>query len=273
MARLKWTPIILFVVAYTMYTFGPLLWLFQTSFRSTGEILKQPFALSGTYQLKNFLQVAGTGRYGTYYINSLLIVGGALLLLGLIASMAGYGFARFQFRGKEVSFNLMFGAVMVPLQVLIIPLMQLLYKYHLVNTRVGLVLVYTTISLPMAIYILRAFFTQIPHELAESARVDGASEGLVFWRIMLPVARPAVVTVLILNFVMLWNEFLLALLILQKDAVRTLPLGLMMFQGEYQQDIGGMSAALVLSVIPTILAYLIFSEQVIKGMTAGALKG
>jgi multiple sugar transport system permease protein/raffinose/stachyose/melibiose transport system permease protein len=194
-------------------------------------------------------------------------------VLILVASMAAYAFARLPFRGSEAVFLAIFASIMLPAQVLLIPLFQLLVNYRLINTLTGLALVYVAVQLPMALYILRSFFAQIPRELSEAARMDGCSEWKIFWRIMLPIATPAISTILIVNFVALWNEFIFAVIFIQDESRRTLPLGVMKFVGDVYEDLGSMAAGLVISIIPVLILYMFFSERFIKGMSAGAVKG
>lgn len=187
--------------------------------------------------------------------------------------MAAYCFAKHPFKGSEFIFMLIFMSIMIPPQVLLIPLFQLLVNYRLINTLTGLGLVYVATQMPLTIYILRSFFAQIPNELAESARIDGCSEWGTFWKIMFPVAKPAISTILVVNFINLWNEFIYAVVFIQVEEMRTLPLGIMKFVGEAYEDLGRIATGLTISVIPVIILYTIFSESIIKGMTTGAIKG
>jgi multiple sugar transport system permease protein/raffinose/stachyose/melibiose transport system permease protein len=197
----------------------------------------------------------------------------AILILILVASMGAYCFAKLPFWCSEVLFLIIFTSIMLPAQVTLIPLFQLLVQYKLINSLVGLGFVYVATQLPMAVYILRSFFASIPKEISEAARIDGASEWKIFWEVMFPITTPAISTILIVNFVFLWNEFLYAVIFIQDESKRTLPLGVMRFVGEAFEDLGHIAAGLVISIIPVLILYLIFSEKFIKGMSAGAVKG
>jgi ABC-type glycerol-3-phosphate transport system permease component len=142
-----------------------------------------------------------------------------------------------------------------------------------VDTREGLISIYIAFGLPLSIYLLRAFFETIPNELLEAAKMDGATEWQIYWKVALPVAVPAVATVAIYNFIVLWNEYLFAIIFIRNDALRTLPPGQMQFVGEYAQDVAGLAAALTMATLPVLLLYVIFAEQFQRGMTAGAVKG
>jgi len=263
----------LLILGYTLFTFSPLAWVFTMSLKDTATIRSSPYSIPLDPRWANYTDVWFTSNYSQYFINSGYAVGLAIVVLILVASMAAYAFARMPFRGSEFLFVAIFASIMLPAQVLLIPLFQLLVKYRLINTLTGLALVYVAVQLPMAIYILRSFFAQIPRELSEAARMDGCGEWKIFWRIMMPIATPAISTILIVNFVALWNEFIFAVIFIQDESRRTLPLGVMKFVGDVYEDLGHMAAGLVISIIPVLILYVAFSERFIKGMSAGAVKG
>jgi multiple sugar transport system permease protein/raffinose/stachyose/melibiose transport system permease protein len=269
-ARLAETALML---GYTLFTFSPLAWVFTMSLKDTATIRSSPYSIPLDPRWENYSDVWFNSNYAQYFVNSGYAVGLAIAILILVASMAAYTFARMPFRGSEAIFLAIFTSIMLPAQVLLIPLFKLLVDYRLINTLTGLALVYVAVQLPMAIYILRSFFAQIPRELAEAARMDGCGEWKIFRRIMLPIATPAISTILIVNFVALWNEFIFAVIFIQDEAKRTLPLGVMKFVGDVYEDLGHMAAGLVISIIPVLLLYMFFSDKFIKGMSAGAVKG
>lgn len=261
------------VLGYTLFTFSPLAWVFTMSLKDTATIRSSPYSLPLDPRWANYSDVWFNSNYAQYFVNSGYAVGLAIMILIIVAAMAAYAFARMPFRGSEAIFLAIFMSIMLPAQVLLIPLFKLLVDYGLMNTLTGLALVYVAVQLPMAIYILRSFFAQIPRELAEAARIDGCGEWRIFWRIMMPIATPAISTILIVNFVALWNEFIFAVIFIQDESKRTLPLGVMKFVGDVYEDLGHMAAGLIISVIPVLVLYLFFSEKFIKGMSAGAVKG
>lgn len=258
---------------YTVFTFSPLAWVFTMSLKDTNQIRESPYSLPADPNWSGYADVWVNSNYQQYFINSGYAVGLAIVLLILVASMAAYAFARLPFKGSEAIFLAIFTSIMLPAQVLLIPLFQLLVKYGLANTLTGLALVYVAVQLPMAIYILRSFFAQIPRELSEAARIDGCSEWKIFWKVMFPIATPAISTILIVNFVALWNEFIYAVIFIQDESKRTLPLGVMKFVGDVYENLGHMAAGLIISIIPVLILYMFFSEKFIKGMSAGAVKG
>jgi ABC-type glycerol-3-phosphate transport system permease component len=263
----------LILLLYTAYTFLPMLWTFFLSFKPTSQILNNPYALPEAIRFTNYRTVFSNPDYVKYYMNSAIVVSLSIVILVIVGSMAAYYFGCFHFRGRALLFTAMFAAFMVPQQASLVPLFELLKGYHLLNSRAGLVLVYVATSLPLSIYVLSNYFAAIPYELAEAARIDGCSEWTLFWRVMFPIARPAVATVITFYFIQLWNEYLYAVVFIFKNSLRTLPTGLVHLRGEHFTDLGGLAAAFVMSMIPILVLYLLLSEHFIKGMTAGAVKG
>lgn len=262
------------LVGYTFVVVGPFLWALLMSFRSTPDILNNPYGLPIPMRLTNYIRAFTEFGFWTYFRNSAMVTGASIVAATLIASLAAYGFARrrYTFGLRELIFQIIFISIMFPPQVTLLSLYILLWRYKLLNP-VGLSLVYTVSALPISIYILRSFYAQIPQELEDAARVDGASDWQIFWRVMFPIAKPATATVIVLNFITYWNEFLFAVTFIHKDKWRTLPLGMMKLVGEHFIDYGAMSAALIFSLAPVIIGYALLSEWFIKGMTAGAIKG
>jgi multiple sugar transport system permease protein/raffinose/stachyose/melibiose transport system permease protein len=207
-----------------------------------------------------------------YFWNSTLVVVSAVVVLTVLGAMAAHCFARYRFRGNRFLYFLIFSAIIFPPQVTIISLFQVLVKYGLYNTRTGLTLVYVSIQLPLTMYILESFFAQIPQELYEAAKIDGCSDYNIFWRLTLPIGVPAIATTIILNFISLWNEFLYAVVLITEEEMRTLPLGIQKFMGDQMQDIGMIATGLMIAIVPVIVVYALFSERLIRGMTAGAVK-
>jgi multiple sugar transport system permease protein/raffinose/stachyose/melibiose transport system permease protein len=196
----------------------------------------------------------------------------AVAMLTIIGSMVAHCLARYRFRGNRLIYFVIFSAIIFPPQVTIISLFQVLVEYGLFNTRTGLTLVYISIQLPLTMYLLEGFFARIPQDLFDAAKIDGCSDFNIFWRLTLPVGLPAIATTVILNFISLWNEFLFAVVLITDEEKRTLPLGIQRFMGDQMQDIGMISTGLMISIIPVIVVYVLFSEKLIQGMTAGAVK-
>lgn len=273
--RLVARALLLWLLAvYTFIVVGPFLWALVMSFRSTPDILNNPYGLPIPPKLSNYTRAFSEFGFGTYFRNSIAVTGVSILHTTLVSSLAAYGFARrrYHFKLRGLIFQVIFMSIMFPPQITLLSLYILLWRYKLLNLA-GLSLVYTATTLPISIYILRSFYAQIPQELEDAARVDGASDWQIFWRVMFPIAKPATATVVVLNFVTYWTEFLFAVTFIHSDQWRTLPLGMMKLVGEHFVDFGGMSAALVLSSAPIITCYILLSDWFIRGMTAGAIKG
>nr|WP_246399911.1 carbohydrate ABC transporter permease [Amaricoccus macauensis] len=186
--------------------------------------------------------------------------------------MAAHALARYRFRGRRIVGAAIFSTIIFPPQITIIALFQIMVEYDLYDTRLGLMLVYVAIQLPLTVYLLEAFFARIPEALYEAAKIDGYGGIEVFWKITLPVGFPAIATTIILNFIHLWNDFLYAVVIISDDNKRTLPLGIQKFMGDQMEDIGMIATGMMIAVIPVVLFYAFFSERLIQGMTAGAVK-
>jgi len=263
------------VLVLTLAWCFPFLWMAAMALRTTPEIYRSPYGLPLPPHLGKFVTAFVEFGYARYFANSLFVTVGALAINVLAASMAAYGFARsrYRFALREPIFLLIFMAIMFPPQIILLALYLVLVQYGLYNSLFGLVLVYAATSLPFTIYVLRAFFLQIPQEIEDAARVDGCGDWGAFWRVMMPIALPALSAVTILNTIGFWNEFLYAVTFINKQESRTLPLAVMFFMGDSYSDVGMLATGIVIASLPIIVLYMLFSDQFIKGMTAGALKG
>jgi N-acetylglucosamine transport system permease protein len=259
-------------IVFSVFIVGPLLWLLMNSFKPTGVIMNSPFSLPDGFYLGNYEAVTQS-NFWRFYFNSLLVTFGSLAGIALVSTTMAYGLSRFRFRGREITVAIIFAAIMLPPALVVIPLFRQIQAYGLLDSHLGLMLVYIAFALPLSVFILRAFFMRIPEDLSDAARVDGASEWRVFFSVILPIARPPVVTVMILWFVWLFNEYILSLVLLQTTNQRTLPVGLTLLNSEYGVNFGALAAALVMSAVPIIVVYWLFSDRFVKGMTAGAIKG
>lgn len=285
----------------------PILWVFYNSFRSTQEITENPFGAPWLIQgspyadrpdyptpaetaVSNFRTAWFDMNFSRFFINSVIATGVSLIGILGCGALAAYALARFQFRGNRALYMFFIAGMMVPAQLILIPLFfqfgtvsdiisslirPLGYEFRLHNSLTGLILIYTALSLPFTIMILTAFFRSLPSALRESAILDGASEWTVFRVIMLPLARPGLITAAIFNFIGLWNEYLFALVFVNTPATKTLPLGLagVSIQAQYKTDYGLMFAGLVIVLIPTLLTYAVLQRHLTRGITVGALKG
>jgi N-acetylglucosamine transport system permease protein len=261
--------------AWTVLVLFPFVWIAISAFKSDREIFFSPWALPATLRWENFVKAWEEASIGLYFWNSLIVVLGALVLTLIVSSMAAYVLARYEFPGNRIiQYGFLVG-MMFPVFLALVPLFFLLRDLHLLASYQGLILVYTAYALPFSIFFLTAFFRTLPTEIGEAAVVDGASDFGVFWHVMLPMAQPGLVTVGIFNFLGMWNQFILPI-VLNPDPERyVLPQGLAFLAVEkgYQADWAVLIAGLTISVIPTLVAYVIFQRRLERGLTVGALKG
>jgi len=271
-AQVRRLPLVAFALLYTVVTGGPLLWVATMSLRTTAEIFKDPYGLPSPIHWEKFVDAWTKSNYGTYFWNSTIVVVAAVALVTVIGAMAAHCLARYSFRGNRLVRFLILTGLVLPPQLVILALFQILLDVGLYNTHPGLVLVYVATHIAITVYILEGFFAQIPQDLFDAARMDGYSDFEIFWRVTVPIGAPAIFTAVTLNFIVLWNEFLFAVVLLTDDSKRTLPLGLMHFTGSHQLDVGMAATGLMIAMLPVIVIYALFSETMIKGMTAGAVR-
>lgn len=274
----KWTkniPLSFILIIYAIIVIFPLVWIFSSSLKSSMEIFANVWALPKGIKWENYVNAWIEASIGKYFINSLFVTTTSVFFILLLSSMVAYVLTRFRFLGNSFVFYYFLGGLMIPTFLGIVPLFLLLKDLHLLDNFIGLILVYIAYSLPFSIFILTPFFKSLPHELAEAAIIDGCSDFAVFWRIILPLAKPGLITVGIFNFLGIWNEYILALVIISSGELRTLPLGianLYMVQ-HYQADWGTLFAGLTIVMVPTLIVYIVFSKKLTSGITLGALKG
>ncbi len=263
----------LLLIGFLLLTTYPLLWMALTALRHEGDAQQRPLALPAQWTLANLLEVLASGNFLQAWLNSLLLCTVAVLLAIAAAALAAFAFAQFHFPGRNLLFVLFLLGMMIPVHVTLIPLNQLLGANAL-NLKGGLGALigpYAGFALPISILILRRAFEAVPQELLDAGALDGCSRWQVFWHIGLPLARPALSTVLIFNFLSMWNEYAFALTLLGPGC-QTLPLAITEFKGEHDLRITAVCAALLLVLIPLILVYLFAQKHIIRGLTAGSIK-
>ena len=266
--------------SYLVIVLFPMLWLLYTSLKTDREIFLNPFSLPVLDDLQwvNFTNAWNKGFFGDYFFNSVLLTVATVLGSLLLSAMAAYALARFTFPGVRPLFFYFLAGLMVPLQLAIVPLFFQMKDFGLLNSRWGMLIVYVAFGMPFAVFILTGFFKSLPSGLHESALIDGAGEFRAFWSIMLPLARPGLITVGIFSFLNTWNEFFMAFMFLSGEGsqhLRTLPLGLanITIVSQYRSDWGMAFAGLVLIMTPTLVVYGFLQQYLTKGITVGALKG
>lgn len=267
----KLSALLVFIVAGVFLV--PVLLLLMTSVKSKNEIFSNPLALPETLQLENYTSAWTTGGFDQYFMNSVIVVSISLVLILLLASLAAYALVQFEFPADNFMLIFFLAGFMIPPQVLLVPLYTIMNTLNLLNTYYSLIFAYVAFGLPFSVFLLRQFFVTIPDTYAEAARMDGCTELQVFFRVYLPLSVPALSAVAIYQFVFLWNEFLYAIIFITDDAQRTLPAGLMAFQGQYAGDWAQLAAGIVIAVTPTVIFFLLFQRQFLRGISMGTTKG
>jgi ABC-type glycerol-3-phosphate transport system permease component len=252
-----------------------MLWLLYTSFKSTDEVYKDTWSLPHKLHVENYKKAWVKANIGRYFFNSVFVTVVSITLILIVSAMAAYVLARFTFKWNRFIFYTFLSGLMLPAQLVIVPLFFLLKDLRMLDSYAGLILVYVAFSLPFSIFVLTGFFKTLPSELRDAAVIDGCSENGTFWRVMLPLAKPGLITIAIFNFLSIWNEYFFALVFISNPKLRTLPLGLanLTMVMRYQADLGALFASLVIVMIPTLLVYIVLQDRLTKGITMGALKG
>ncbi|KZE82534.1 ABC transporter permease [Paenibacillus elgii] len=274
-AGAKWSRglINVLLTIYALVTLYPLFWLFVSSFKTNEEFHSKPFSLPEEWQWDNFVRAWEVSAMGTSLVNSTIVTVLSLILTLVLGALAAYVLARFDFKLKPLFMGLFLLGMLIPIHSTLVPLFVLMKKVGLLDTYAALVFPYTAFELPLAIFVVAAYLTAIPKEIEEAALIDGTGYWGIFFRMMLPLSLPALSTIAILGFLRFWNDFAFALVFISKPALKTIPLSLSVFATGYATDYKLTMAAMSIAVLPTIIVYLLFQEQIMKGMTAGAVKG
>nr|WP_036720321.1 carbohydrate ABC transporter permease [Paenibacillus harenae] len=252
----------------------PLLWLLLYSFKTNEEILSGNFfALPSQWQWSNYSAAIESGNYWKYLSNSLLVTSVTMVGVILLASLTAFAISRFRWKYGQLVLLIFLLGMMIPLQGTLLPLMIMFSNVDILNTHLSLILPYIAFQTPIAVFILSGFMKSIPHEIEESAIMDGAGVFRIFRSIMLPVSVPPIMTVCILTFINIWNEYILAATFISSERLKTLPFGVNSFVSQYSVNYGAIGAFLVLGALPVIVAYFLLAEKITKGMVAGAVKG
>ena len=262
------------LVIWCLLVVVPLLWVIMSSFKTSSEIFASPFALPSNWNFTNYRNAWTTAGIGSFFFNSVIVVFGALALTMLFGAMSAYVLARFSFPGSRLLYYLMLAGLTFPVFLAIVPLFFVLRGMGLLNTLPGLIITYAAFAFPFTVFFLYAFFRTLSKSIAEAAAMDGAGEWRTFFQIMLPMARPGLATVAILNFVGLWNQFLLPVALNTNPENYVLTQGMASFasQAGYSVDFGALFAAVVITVVPVLIVYLIFQRQLQGSVSRGTNK-
>ncbi|WP_432565444.1 carbohydrate ABC transporter permease [Kineococcus sp. SYSU DK003] len=252
----------------------PFLWTLLSSFKTTREIFASPFALPAQWRFDNYVNAWRSAGIGSYFFNSVVVVACALVLTMVMGAMSAYVLARFSFRGRTLIRNLVVAGLTFPVFLAVVPLFFILQQVGLLNTLPGLILSYATYAYPFTVFFLLSFFEELPGEIAEAASIDGASEWRTFFQVMLPMAGPGLASVAILNFVGLWNQYLLPVVLNSDRDNYVLTQGMAAFQSAagYDVDFGALFAGAVTTIVPVLVVYLVFQRRLQGSVSAGGLK-
>ena len=262
------------LAVWTIIVIVPFLWVVLSSFKTTKEILASPFSLPAHWQFDNYAHAWTDAGIRQFFLNTVIVVGVALVLVMLLGAMCAYVLARFKFRGARAIYYLMLAGLTFPIFLAIVPLFFILKNIGLINTLPGLIMVYVAFALPFTVFFLYAFFRSLPDDVYEAALIDGAGEWRAFFRIMLPMARPGIAAVAIFNFLGLWNQFLLPVALNTDQDRYVLTQGMASFasQAGYAVDFGALFAAVVITVVPVLIVYVIFQRRLEGSVSRGTFR-
>lgn len=263
----------LLVITIVFMSVGPFLWFVDTSFKTAKEVTSIPPKLIPSWSVGFYFSAIKRYRLLHYLKNSFFVAGGTTVLTIVLAVLCGYAVARLRLPGKELFMKLLLLVSMFPQISIAGPVWRIMYKLNWLNTYQGLILPYVTLTLPLGVWVVASFFIKLPPDLEDAARVDGCSHIKTLLKIILPLSAPGVFTAAILVFIYAWNEFFFALLIMTRQDVQTLPVGIAMFQGQYTLPWGEIAAASTVATLPLVLMVLVFQRRIISGLSAGAIKG
>ncbi len=262
-----------FLILISLSCLFPLWWAFSSSLKTQETVFNDLSLFPKTPHWENYYYAWDKADFSHYFLNSLFYTVTVVVGVVLIASMAAYAFSRLQFWGKNALFLILISTMMIPIPGSFIALYVLLNKLHLVNTRLGYILPQINGGLALGIFLLKTFFDDLPKEIEDSAAIDGCGRFRTYWHIALPLARPAIAVLAIFNILAVWNEYLLAMLVLSSKDLMPLQRGLMVFQGAHITQYPLLMAGIVITVLPVLAVYLLLQKHIIKGITAGAVKG
>lgn len=271
----KTIGIVLLALIIAVFLF-PIYWNINTAFKPSTELLVYPphfLPEEPTFGQFQKLFRAGNGVFLTYCKNTLFMSVSTIVLVLLFSILCSYGLAILPFRGSRIFFLLVLSVFMIPFQSLLVPLYNQLTKMHLFNTKLGIILIYSTFFCPFCVFMMKNSFQQIPTALRESARIDGASERFILWKIYIPLSIPSIVSCIVYLFIETWNDFVLAFVFSSSDSVKTIQVGIMNFgKQRFQSDWGIINAGTLISILPTILLFLFLQKYYVQGLTTGAIK-
>lgn len=270
---LKSTLVHVFLMAVAVACLFPIFWMVRSSFMSNATIFTDPSLIPRELNFQNYAVAWTRGHFGVYFFNSILYTVSVVMGIVLVSSLAAFAFSRLRFPGRDILFYIFVGAMMIPLPGSFVPTFVLMNKLHLVNTRLGYILCMISVGLSLSIFLLKTFFDKMPPDLEDAARIDGCNRLQIWWHVALPLAAPALAVIVIYNSLNVWNEYILATLLLNDNALMPLQRGLMVFNGAYLVDYPVLMAGLTMTAAPIIIVYIIMQKHIVKGLSSGAVGG
>jgi N-acetylglucosamine transport system permease protein len=264
-----------FLAFWSIVVIFPMVWVIVSAFKSDAEIFMSPWMPPAELMWDNFVRAWSKANIGLYLLNTMTVNLPAIFFTLLFSAMAAYVLSRFDFPGNRIIFYAFLGGMLFPIFLALVPLFFLLNSLHILNSHFGLILVYIAYSLPFTVFFLTGFFKTLPTELLEAATIDGANQLQLFFLIAIPLAQNGLVSMGIFNFLGMWNQYILPLVLLTSNEKYVLSQGLAFLQHQqrYQSDWSGLFAAVVIVMLPTLIVYVVFQNQIQRGLTVGALKG
>ena len=281
MKKMKKSPVekLISIITYILLSFFaimclyPIFWLLLASFKTNKELYMNPWGMPAALSFVKYQNAIVKGNVLIYFGNSVIIAVAAVIAISFLATMVSYALTRMQWKLSELVYNIFLAGMMIPIYAMIIPLFSMFKAMGILDTYLAVIIPHIAVGLPMGIFIICGFMRSIPRELEEAAIIDGASIYQCFGQIILPITRASIVTVAVVQFINVWNDLLLPRIFLTSSKKMTLPVGLTNFQAQYSTDYVGMIAAVIITIVPSIIVYVILHKQIMEGMVAGAVKG
>ena len=262
-----------FLILYGGVALYPVFLMIITSFKSNKDIFTNPYGLPGVFEYKNLIKIFDTARFDLYFRNSFIVTISSIILILILSSLAAYVLAKYNFMGNKIIYFYFLAGLMIPIRIGTVNIVQIMNKLHLVDNLLALIIIYTAMGLPMGIFILTDFIKLIPEELSNVARIDGCSDYRIYSNIIMPLTKPALSAVAIINILPIWNDFWFPLILIKSDNLKTVTLATASLYGQYETHFGLVFAVLTVASFPLIIFYLIISKQFIKGLAEGSFKG
>lgn len=278
MARIKKTLVtrsFLYIILsiYAVIVFYPIFLMLLTSLKENKEIFTNPYGLPHVFTLDGYIKLFKISNYLVYFKNSIIVTVTSIFFILVFSSLASFVIAKYRFFGNRFIYFYFIAGLIIPIKLGTIGILQTMIKIHLFDNIISLIIVYIAMGIPFGVFILTDFIRMIPEELSNSARIDGCSEPKIFYKIIIPLLRPALAAVAIVNFIPIWNDFWFPLILIRSDSMKTVPLATALLYGQYETNFGLIFSVLSMASLPVIIFYLILARQFIKGLTSGALKG